>query len=154
MDTVAKQLETALARIAELDAAAQASAKALADAQAEVKALTVANGNLQEAAQASAKALTEAKAAHEVALKAEQQAHEASKAELAKAKEALKNPAFAAAAAAGQKTATEEGGSPASDKPMTKEEAIKAYSGMPNKTMDDARARAEFRKAHAELLGL
>lgn len=68
--------------------------------------------------------------------------------ELAKAKEALANPAFAQAAVAGDKKAVEEGGSEAAHK-MTKVEALAEY-----KKIVGAKERAEFRKAHKEELGL
>jgi predicted nucleic acid-binding Zn-ribbon protein len=79
---------------------------------------------------------------------AEKSAHEATKAELATAKAALANPAFAAAAAQGDKQAVKEGGAEASHV-MTKAEALVEY-----KKLNDPVAEACFRRDHAKILGL
>ena len=68
--------------------------------------------------------------------------------DLNKAKAALANPAFAAAAVSGSEKSVEEGRSEAKAR-MTKEEALAEY-----KNISDAKERAEFRKAHKEELGL
>ena len=102
----------------------------------------------------------EAVKAADLELKAEKTAHEATKAKLAetvsvldKAKAALANPAHMAAAVDGLKTATAEGGTPASEEPMTKEQAMVAYNKLPD-GMEGAKARADFRAQHGKLLGL
>ena len=80
---------------------------------------------------------------------AEKSAHEATKVELATAKAALANPAFAAAAARGDKTAVKEGCSEAGKDIMTKAEALAEY-----RKITDPVAQACFRRDHRKELGL
>jgi len=94
-----------------------------------------------------AKLVSEATKATE-ALNAEKAASAQIQQELDKAKVALDNPAYAAAAVVGSATAVAEGGSQAS-RTLTKEEANAEYN-----KITDARERAEYRKNHRKELGL
>lgn len=149
METVAKQLENALAKIGELGA----QVKSLTDS---VAALTAERDTAVKALETEkatcAKAIAEANAATTVAqteLANEIAGHGATKKDLEKARHALANPAFADAGTRGQSKGTDEGGSSASDVPMTPAQANAEY-----KKIEDPVARARFRSEHAKELGL
>ena len=88
-------------------------------------------------------------------LDAESKAHENTKELLGVAKQALKNPAFAAAARVALGAATAEGApakpEAAEGEPTTAKEAHQMYNAIDSR---DGRAREAFRNKHKELLGL
>lgn len=69
--------------------------------------------------------------------------------ELALARRALRNPAFADAAIVGSARPAPAGMPPSDNAPMTKEQAIATYN-----RIDGAQARADFRKANWRILGI
>lgn len=155
--TVVEELDEAQQALA---GQAAAHAEQVSALEAQVDALTE-QVNQAAAEQAAALNLaTEAtqerdKVAGELA--AERAAHEVTRGELAAAKQelaqVLANPAFAAAAKAGLKSATAEGGSLEAGEGMfeTREAALAAYRQIPD---TDAETRREFRAQHKEILGL
>lgn len=147
--TIVEQLSAAQERIAELEASVKVSGEQTVAAEAKINAANEASVK----AAADLKAATEKYAAdlaeHGKALEAEQSAHKATAAELAKAKLALANPAFADAAIVGSAGPVAEGGTPSSKIKVTKEQAEAEY-----RKIEDARERAEYRKKNWALLGI
>lgn len=135
-------------------------AKLVADAEVlvtERDAAVKAAADMKAAAEKAVTDLAAAIEAHKAELAEQCKALEAEKAEraklaeeLAKARKALANPAFADAAARGTSSPAP-AGMPAADQVEFKSqaEALAAY-----KKIEGARERAEFRKQHKEILGL
>lgn len=147
--TIVEQLSAAQERIAELEASVKVSSEQTVAAEAKINAANEASVK----AAADLKAATEKHAAdlaeHGKVLEAEQLAHKSDAAELAKAKLALANPAFADAAIVGSKIPAADGGIPSSEVRMTKEQSESEY-----RRIEDARARSEYRKKNWALLGI
>lgn len=122
--------------------------KSLSEAQVALAAKDVEIAAVKAAADKAVAEAGEKLGAAEAQAKAEQELHAATKAELDKARLALANPAFADAAIVGAAKATPEGGAEAARK-MTREEALAEYQ-----KIEGAVARAKYREAHAEELGL
>lgn len=149
MATIVEDLAAAVSANETLSAANTALQAQVAELTGKVSALT----NELGTATANVAKLDEAVKAEIAAHAVTQEQLQAKDTELAKAKAALANPAFADAATVGLKTATAEGGSPSSEEPMTKEQAIQIYNKLPD-GIEGARMRADFRAKHKELLGL
>lgn len=131
-DNKAKELETAKATIADLEAKLTAE-KTASDA----KALKL---------QASVDALTGN-------LKSEADAHGLTKAELAEANKRLSDPGYKTASSKGDDASVPEGGQ-AVNQTATRESLEAEYSKIPGDTIDGAKKRAEFREKHKAALGL
>lgn len=145
--TVVEELTEAHARIATLEASATES---LTQHESALSTIAARDATIKEHV-ATIAARDATIAASAVSIKAEQDANEATRAELATAKTALANPAFAAAAATGSKA--KDGATPAAvhedGAPATKAEAIAQY-----RKIEDPKARAEYRVQHKDILGL
>lgn len=135
------EAEAERARLAESCAGLEKSlAEALAAlAQKEVESAADHQGAIEAAAAAAASA---------VALEEEREKHATTAAELARARRALANPAFAAAAVAGADAAVPEGGAEAGSV-LSCADAYAEYS-----RIADPRQRAIYRREHAVELGL
>lgn len=147
--TIVEQLSAAQERIAELEASVKVSGEQTVAAEAKINAANEASVK----AAADLKSATEKHAAdlaeHAKVLEAEQLAHKADAAELAKAKLALANPAFADAAIVGSKAPVAAGGTPATDQPKTQEQAQAEY-----RKIEDAKERADYRRENWQVLGI
>lgn len=144
---MAEESKTIIQQLADAQAA-------LADATGKLQALNATHADVLKGAETMKIALAAADEARVKAkglLKVEQDAHKATQAELATAKQALANPAFADAARKGSAGAGHDGGVAGSEVacPQTKAEAMKQYNAL-----ESAAARAQFRKQHAKLLGI
>ena len=144
METPVQQLETALAQIETMKTE---HASALAAVTTERDTLKVALAAEQTKTAESAEAMKGAQAA----LTAKQTELDATKADLDKARAALANPAFAAAAAVGSdpKAVVPEGGAASGKAEKTQAEWLAEYE-----KIEDAKLRAEFREKHAKELGI
>lgn len=149
MATIVEQLSQAQETIKTFEA----EKKALNDKVSAAEAVTKSANEAKSKAEADLKSAQDAHAGDvaekEKALKAEQSAHEATRVELAKAKQALANPAFADAAIVGSKKPAPEGGIASDTPPMTPDEAAAKY-----KAISDPKARAAFRKENWKILGI
>lgn len=139
--TVVEQLEASVKELAELKASSDAQAQEIAALKAQ----------LEEQSKQGVEALASAKVAADEAVKAltvEQAAHAEAKAELEKARAALANPAFAAAAVKGQDEATPEGAAEAV--------AVKSAADLlaEYRAIADPVERARWRADHMKELGL
>lgn len=157
--TIVQQLAKATAELEAANRLADEKSQIIADLEKQLavsqEAVKQAEAQLAQAKADGEKALAEAKAASEAALAKSAQelanecaAHGKTKADLEKAHLALKNPAFADAAARGESAGTPEGGA-AAGAVMTYKQAIEAYN-----KIEGARERADFRAAHAAELRL
>lgn len=159
--TVIEELSEAQATIAALtaerDALKAGSEKAATDHKAAVDALTVERDALKATVEAKDAEIVKAQEAHAAAMAAEVSAHAKTRDDLGVAKNALRNPAFAAAARLVLADATTEGAPAAQSKadgePTTSEEAHKMYNAIDPKA-GDGRAREAFRKKYGKLLGI
>jgi len=141
MATVVQELEGALAAVARLTAEnAEAGAKLVEGANA-FEAFKAEAATKESTASATIKTLTEQNAALVVE-------RDALMADVEAKTKALANPAFAAAAAAGDKAAVKEGASEAGVK-MTRAEARAEYA-----KITDPMARSLYRIEHKEEMGL
>lgn len=147
--TLIEQLSAAQERIAELETGAKSSVDQIAAASAAQKLAEDAAVKVAADAKAEAEKHAADLAENAKLLEAEQAARKATEAELAKAKLALANPAFADAAIVGSKAPAADGGVPSSEVQMTKEQAEAEY-----RKIEDARARSEYRKKNWALLGI
>ncbi len=147
--TVVKQLSEAQEQIAILNDQVKAFAEEKAKLEGQIKELNEFKASAQSAIDA-AKAEAEAKIAEQSdLLKAEAEAHKLTVEKLSKAERALANPAFADAAKAGSKAPVEEG-TQAADAPVkSKAQAVAEYNAL-----SDSLARADYRKANWQVLGI
>lgn len=149
MASLIEQFDALKAQVASDAVKLEEGAKALADMTAARDALATQVETLTAQVAEGVKAVEAAKADGAKALEAEQSAHAATKAELVTAKAALANPAFAQAAIGGKAEATHEGGAAIASAKMSKAEALVEY-----RKLTDDKAKADFRREHAEELGL
>jgi len=149
MATIIQQLSDAQARITELEEIVKVSGEQVATVQSEIKAAIEAKVKAEAEAKTTSESNGKIIAEKDAAIKAEQVAHEATGVELAKAKRALANPAFADAAIVGNDKPASEGGIAPSVPPMTSEEAVAKY-----KAIADPKERAMFRKENWKILGI
>jgi hypothetical protein len=149
--TIAQELIAANELCSTLATDNKVQLEALGKANAEIVSMKAVIEKLTVEAKAFAEAQAKVIADAQAVLIAEQTAHAADKLELDKAKAALANPAFAAAAATGSKKAVGEGRSEAqsTEEMVTKENAEAKYRQLPN-----AQAKAEFRAQYGKELGL
>jgi hypothetical protein len=151
--TALEEIAAQKSQLAELQAAhdalkakADADAIALADAQKAVAALTTERDTVKAA-------LDKATVEHSAAIASATEKLTATEGELATAKGALRNPAFAAAALKETTSVPAGAEAGASDKNRAQLEAeYAAIQGTDRR--DTARLQAEFRKQHAQALGL
>lgn len=147
--TVVKQLSEAQEQIAMLNDQAKAFADEKAKLESQIKELTDAKASAQAAIDA-AKAEAEAKLAEQNDLLAKEvEAHRLTAEKLSKAEKALANPAFADAAKAGSQIPVEEGTQAADAPAKTKAQAVAEYNAL-----SDSWARADYRKANWQVLGI
>ena len=141
MATIVTELEAALASVTRLTGERDEFSAKLAEC-------LKLNESLRSEKDALAKAHADALKISSDALEAEKTAHNATKVDLEAKTRALANPAFAAAAATGDKAAVKEGGSEAGSV-MTKDEARAEL-----KKITDPRLRSQYRIDHKVELGL
>jgi len=152
--TIAQELEDATARIATFEADCKAKDDLIAKLTADLTAATEAQDKLTADLTAATEGVRAATEAHTVALKAETDAHAATKLALDEATKKLADPAYQIAGAKGSDKPAPEGGQAKVEEVMTREQAEAAYSRMDGSTIEGARARAEFRMKHKDILGL
>jgi chromosome segregation ATPase len=151
--TALEEIAALKGQLAELQAAhdalktkAEADAPAIAAALESVAALTIERDTLKAA-------IDKATAAYAAALAASAEKLTATEGELAKAKGALRDPAFAAAAL--RETTSVPAGAEAGSPPKTRAQLEAEYAAIQGTDRrDTARLQAEFRKQHAQALGL
>lgn len=150
--TIAQELDEARAQVAAITEAAASDAKASAEAMAKV----VAEGQAMSVALADVTAKLDAETKAHEATKATVETMkatlEATQTALDEANKKLADPAYRMATS-GSDTAVADG-APASAPALTRKQAEAEYASIPGNTLEGARARAEYRKQHKDILGL